>query len=213
MMKNYFKNLAYLLAATAISCAHATPQEDLFIAVNRDDAGAVTRVLQAGADPNAIDDKGRTMLAFALLNESNKAAEALLASPKLDVNKLNKAGESALMIAALRGNLEWAKRLVARGAQINHDGWSALHYAATGPNVEMVDWLIGKGAYVDGRSPNGTTPLMMAARYGSEANVDRLLAAKAEIRASNEQGLTAVDFAKLAGRESLTARLARLMPR
>ena len=57
----------------------------------------------------------------------------MLAAPKLDINKLNRAGESALMIAALRGNLDWAKRLVARGAQINHDGWSALHYAATEP--------------------------------------------------------------------------------
>ncbi len=212
-MRTYFKYAIYLFAAATISCAHASPQEDLFIAVNRDDAGAVNRVLQAGADPNAQDDKGRTMLGFALLNESNKAAEALLASPKLDINKLNRVGESALMIAALRGNLDWAKRLVARGAQINHDGWSALHYAATGPNTELVDWLIGKGAHVEGRSTNGTTPLMMAARYGSEANVDRLLAAKAEIRASNEQGLTAVDFAKLGGREALTARLAKLMPR
>ena len=212
-MRNNLKYTLYLLAFIAISSAHASSQEDLFFAVNRDDARAVTRVLEAGADPNALDDKGRTILGFALLNQSNKAAEALMAWTKLDINKLNQNGESALMIAALRGNLDWAKRLVARGAAINHDGWSALHYAATGPNVELVDWLIGKGAYVDGRSPNGTTPLMMAARYGGEPNVDRLLAAKAEIRASNEQGLTAVDFAKLAGREALTARLAKLMPR
>ncbi len=212
-MIKHLKFAIYLIAAVAISSANATPQEDLFVAVNRDDAGAVNRVLQAGADPNGQDDQGRTMLGYALLNESNKAAEVLLASPKIDINKLNRAGESALMIAALRGNLDWAKRLVARGAKINHDGWSALHYAATGPNTELVDWLIGKGAHIEGRSPNGTTPLMMAARYGSETNVDRLLAAKAEIRASNEQGLTAVDFAKLAGREALTARLAKLMPR
>ncbi len=212
-MRIHFKYLVQLLAVVMISCAHASPQEDLYIAVNRDDAGAVSRVLEAGANPNGLDDKGRTMLGYALLNESNRAAEALLASPKLDINMLNRAGESALMIAALRGNLDWAKRLVARGAKINHDGWSALHYAATGPNTELLDWLIGKGAFIDGRSPNGTTPLMMAARYGSEANVDRLLAAKAEIRASNEQGLTAVDFAKMAGREPLTARLAKLMPK
>lgn len=212
-MRHYFKYFAYLLVFVVMSNAQATPQEDLFIAINRDDGGAVSRLLEAGVDPNALDEKGRSMLGFALLNQSYKAAEALMAAPGLDINKINRAGESALMIAALRGNLDWAKRLAARGAAINHDGWSALHYAATGPNVELVDWLIGKGAYVDGRSPNGTTPLMMAARYGSEANVDRLLAAKAEIRASNEQGLTAVDFAKLGGREALTARLAKLMPR
>ncbi len=212
-MRINFKFIAYLVAAISISCAHAGPQEDLYIAVNRDDAGAVSRLLKSGGDPNGLDEKGRTLLGFALLNDSTKAAEALLASPRIDINKLNPAGESALMIAALRGKLDWVQRLVARGAEINRDGWSALHYAATGPNPAVVDWLLSKGANLEGRSPNGTTPLMMAARYGSEENVDRLLAAKAEIRASNEQGLTAVDFAKLSGRESLTARLAKLMPR
>ncbi|WP_418314707.1 ankyrin repeat domain-containing protein [Piscinibacter sakaiensis] len=212
-MRNYFKYISYLIAAVTISCAHANPQEDLWVAVNRDDAGAVSRLVRSGSDPNALDNRGRTMLGYALLNESHKAAEALLAAPQLDINKLNPNGESALMIAALRGRLDWVQRLVAKGAKINHDGWSALHYAATGPNPEVVDWLIGKGAFIDGRSPNGTTPLMMAARYGAEANVDRLLAAKAEIRASNEHGLTAVDFAKAGGRESLAARLEKLMPR
>ncbi len=212
-MRNYFKYITYLIAAVTISCAHATPKEDLFIAVNRDDAGAVSRLLKSGGDPNVLDKDGRTMLGYALLNDSTNAAAALLESPKLDINQLNPAGETALMIAALRGKLDWVQRLVARGAKINHDGWSALHYAATGPNPAVVDWLLTKGANIEGRSPNGTTPLMMAARYGSENNVDRLLAAKAEIRASNEQGLTAVDFAKAAGREPLATRLAKLMPR
>lgn len=212
-MRNYMKYFVYLLAAATISCAHANPHEQLSIAINRDDAGAVSRLVRSGSDPNGVDDKGRTMLGFALLNESFNAAEALLAATNIDINKLNPNGETALMIAALRGRLDWVQRLVAKGAKINHDGWSALHYAATGPNPQVVDWLIGKGAHIEGRSPNGTTPLMMAARYGDERNVDRLLAARAEIRASNEQGLTAVDFAKAGGRDALAARLDKLMPR
>ena len=169
--------------------------------------------MRQGFDPNTLDEKGRTGLSFALLNESLQAAEALMEAPTLDVNRLNTAGESPLMIAALRGQLEWCKRLIARGAQVNHDGWNALHYAASGPNLAVLELLLDKGANVEGRSPNGTTPLMMAARYGSEPNVDRLLAANAEIRATNEQGLSAVDFAKLGGRESLRKRLAALMPK
>lgn len=212
-MKSCLKYFVYSLVALWISFANANPKDDLFVAVNRDDAGAVSRLLAQGADPNTIDDKGRTSLGFALLNESHRAAEALLASPKLDVNQLNRAGETALMIAALRGNLDWVKRLLNRGAQVNHDGWSALHYAASGPSTEVLDLLLQKGANIEGRSPNGTTPLMMAARYGPESSVDRLLAAKAEIRATNEHGLGAVDFAKLGGRESLMQRLDKLMPR
>lgn len=212
-MRKYFKYLAYLAVAACISPSYAGSYDDFFIALNRDDKGAVTKLLRQGFDPNTLDDKGRTGLGFALLNESLQAAEALMESPTLDVNRLNAAGESPLMIAALRGQLEWCKRLIARGAQINHDGWSALHYAASGPNLAVLELLIEKGANLEGRSPNGTTPLMMAARYGSEPNVDRLLAAKAEIRATNEQGLSAVDFAKLGGRESLRKRLALLLPK
>lgn len=212
-MKYHFRFALYLLIATALFPVRAGAYDDFFVALNRDDGGAVTRLMQRGMDPNTLDPKGRTGLGFALLNDSLQAAEALLANPRLDVNQLNTNGETALMIAALRGNLDWVKRLVDRGAQINHDGWSALHYAASGPNPAVLNFLLQKGAHVEGRSPNGTTPLMMAARYGSEANVDRLLAARAEIRASNEHGLTAVDFARLGGRESLTARLDKLMPR
>jgi uncharacterized protein len=212
-MRVHFKFLIYLALAIGFSSSMAAPRDDMFRALNRDDPGAVTDLLKQGVDPNTIDDKGRTSLGFALLNESWRAANALMASTRLDVNQLNTAGESALMIAALRGNLEWVKRLLAQGAQVNHDGWSALHYAASGPNTEVLELLLKQGANVEGRSPNGTTPLMMASRYGPEANVDRLLAAKAEIRASNEQGLTAVDFARQGGRESLTARLGKLLPR
>ncbi len=212
-MKRYIRFVVYLFVTTAFFPIHAGASDDFFVALNRDDGGAVTRMMQRGLDPNTLDSKGRTGLGFALLNDSQQAAEALWANPKLDINQLNSSGETALMIAALRGNLTWVQRLVNRGAQINHDGWSALHYAASGPNPAVLSFLLEKGAHVEGRSPNGTTPLMMAARYGSEANVDRLLAARAEIRASNEHGLTAVDFARLGGRESLTARLDKLMPR
>ena len=212
-MTKHFKFALYLAAVIGVSGAHAGAYEDFSIALHRDDKGAMTTLLERGFDPNTLDEKGRTGLGFALLNESLKAAEALMASPALNVNQLNSNGESALMIAALRGNLDWCKRLVARGAKVNHDGWSALHYAASGPNVEVIDYLLQQGANLEGRSPNGTTPLMMAARYGSEPNVDRLLAAKAEIRATNEQGLSAVDFARLGGREKLTQRLDKLMPK
>lgn len=213
-MNRFLKFLVYPLVALCFSMsAKADSRESFFIALNRDDSGAVERLLARGFDPNTMDDKGRTGLTFALLNDAMRSAEVLMASKATDLNRLNAAGESPLMIAALRGNLELCKRLVARGAQVNHDGWSALHYAASGPNVAVIDFLLQQGANLEGRSPNGTTPLMMAAGYGSEQAVDRLLAARAEIRATNEQGLSAVDFARRSGREALTKKLAALMPR
>jgi ankyrin repeat protein len=111
------------------------------------------------------------------------------------------------MMAALRGHLTWCKRLVERGAAVNRAGWTPLHYAATGPEPQVVSFLLASGAKVDAASPNGTTPLMMAARYGQEDSVQLLLGARADPRLRNQKDLSAADFARDAGRQALASRL------
>ncbi len=160
-----------------------------------------------GQDPNVRRADGQTALHLALRDESPKVFKALMALPKLDVNAMNTSGESPLMMAALRGNLDAAQALLARGARAQHDGWSPLHYAATGPEPKLVSLLLARGAKLEALSPNKTTPLMMAARYGDERNVDVLLAQGASRQARNDKDLNAADFARLAGREKLAARL------
>ena len=70
--------------------------------------------------------------------------------------------------------------------------------------------LLEHGAEVDAAAPNGTTPLMMAAQYGSEDSVRLLLERGADPNRRNQRELNAADFAKLAGRDSLAARLHKL---
>ena len=70
--------------------------------------------------------------------------------------------------------------------------------------------LLDKGAALEAESPNGSTPLMMAAGYGAEASVDLLLARGADPRRRNDLQLTAADFARRAQREALAARLDKL---
>ena len=69
---------------------------------------------------------------------------------------------------------------------------------------------VARGARVDARSPNGTTALMMAARYGPEDAVQALLQKGADPRLRNDLDLGAADFARQAGREKLSASLAQL---
>ena len=45
------------------------------------------------------------------------------------------------------------------------------HYAASAGNIPIIAMLIENSAYIDAESPNGTTPLMMAAMYGTPAAV------------------------------------------
>lgn len=205
-----FLVVALLLAAFA---AKAGSYEDFFAAVERDDAAAVRSLLQRGFDPNTHDPKGQLGLFLALRSESMKVADVLAAHPSTRLDLPNQTAETPLMMAALRGQLDWCKRLIQRGARLQQDGWTPLHYAAAGPNGALVGWLIGQRAAVEARSPNGTTPLMMAAGYGSEAGADELLRAGANPALRNQQGMKAADFARSVGRDSLAAKLDRATPR
>ena len=61
--------------------------------------------------------------------------------------------------------------MASMGADVNKPGWTPLHYAATHGHLAIMDLLLEEHAYIDAESPNGTTPLMMAAHYGTPAAV------------------------------------------
>ena len=203
------KRLAVLLAASTLGLAAlAGPAEDeLLIAAQRDDGKRVMVLMLRGADPNARNAKRQTALHVALSQESERALKSLLEHPGLDVNAINQAGETPLMLAALKGRVDWAESLLARGALVNEPGWNALHYAASGPSPDLVSWLLAKGAEIDALSPNGTTALMMAAGYGPLTSVERLLKAGADPTRRNQQGMSAADFARRAGHDRLAQQL------
>lgn len=202
------KYILYLIVATCFSVANAGAYEDFFQAIKRDDAAAVERLLRLGFDPNTPSPDSEDPLFIALRELSLKVAEALIAWPKTQVETRNKVDESPLMMAALKGHLAAVRRLIARDADVNKTGWTPLHYAATGGHVEVIRELLNAHAYVDAESPNRTTPLMMAARYGSPAAVRLLLESGADATLRNEQGLTAVDFAFRASRQDMAALIA-----
>jgi ankyrin repeat protein len=208
-MKQHFKLALYLAAVIAFSGAKAGSYDDFFRAVNVDDAGAVVELLARGFDPNAPDDKGQVGLFLALRDDSPKVLAALLSHPGVKIDATNSADESPLMMAALRGRLDWTRQLLERGARVNRPGWTPLHYAASGPEPKVVLLLLERGADIEALSPNGTTPLMMAARYGAQDAADLLLARGASAGARNAAGLNATDFARHAGRADLAASLER----
>jgi uncharacterized protein len=207
MFMNYFRKISYLVLAVGFSSATAGAYEDFFRAIDLSDTRTVSQLLARGFDPNSRDEKGQPALVLALKGGANGVAELLLAHPQLDPGLRNPVGESALMIAALKGNLPLAKALVERGSPLQHEGWTPLHYAASAPDEQVLRLLLDRGAAVDQRAANGSTALMMAANYGSEASVKLLLARGADTKLRNGSGRSAADFARLAGRDALAAQL------
>lgn len=208
-MRNWFRSAAYLFITSAVCLANAGSYEDFFIAVKRNDGRAITVLTERGFDPNTRGPQGEIGLVSALQAENLAAAEALFARPEIRLDLTNASGESALMMAALRGDYDWTVRLLARGAPLDKPGWSPLHYAASGPEPRIVGLLLERGARVDAESPDRTTPLMMAARYGKEESVKLLLARGADAKRTNDRNMNAADFARGSGRDWLAAMLSR----
>ncbi|MBK6293812.1 MAG: ankyrin repeat domain-containing protein [Rhodoferax sp.] len=185
----------YLVVIVAVSVATAGSYDDFFIAVKRDNADSIRALLQRGFDPNTRNPDGEHALTLAIREPSPKVAMLLIETPKAELDALNQHDESPLMLASLKGQLAVCEQLIAKGASVNKPGWTPLHYAATHGHIDVMNLLLEHHAYIDAASPNGSTPLMMAALYGTPAAVKVLLEAGADPLLKNTQGLSAIDFA------------------
>lgn len=191
----YFKFLLYLYVLIGFSFSQAGAYDDFFKAVEMDQPEKVQRLLERGFDPNSPNPKGQPALIYAMQQSSSKVVELLVNWPTTKLSLPNPLGETPLMLAALKNQLSLAQLLILRGADVNQPGWTPLHYAATGGHIDMMRLLIENHAYLDAESPNGTTPLMMAAHYGSAMATKLLLEEGADPRLKNKLGLNAWDFA------------------
>lgn len=129
-------------------------------------------LLEAGADPDARDDDGRTPLFSAVLGGSVGLIGLLLESG-CDIDARDAHGFTALHFAVQEHLPEVARLLIARGANVNaqdEDGnsvlWRAL-FSARGRD-EIVHALLAATANPDLANRAGETPRQLAARVGAE---------------------------------------------
>jgi len=191
----YIKFFVIYIFIAFLSPVVAGSYEDFFSAVQRDDAPAVAQLIRLGFDPNTPSPQGLHPLFEAINAPAPKVAHALTKAPATKVDLRNAHDETPLMMASIKGLDLLAKLLIDRDADVNKTGWTPLHYAASNGRLVVMNLLLDHHAYVDAPSPNGTTPLMMAAMYGSPSAVKLLPEAGADPTIRNDLGLSAVDFA------------------
>jgi len=200
-LRNYFKYLLYLIVFIEFNSASAGSYDDFFKALEMDHPEVISQLLARGFDPNSPSPKGTPALILSYQKKSFKVLDVLVEWKKTNLNVQSTDGENLLMLAAINNQISLADKLISKGADVNKPGWTALHYAASKGLIEMMRLLLDQQAYLDAESPNGTTPLMMAAGYGSPMAVKLLLEEGADPRIRNKMGLSALDMANQSGKK------------
>jgi ankyrin repeat protein len=97
-------------------------------------------------------------------NDFEAIKKLLKKDPKL-LDSGNQLNQTALLIAAYKGNMEIVQYLVNKKADINKKdnfGGTPLHMATLSGKKEIVEFLISKGADITARSQNGKIPMQLA---------------------------------------------------
>lgn len=197
--------IACVLCAALLSAARAElPDAVRFSsALELGDLKKATAWLDAGLDPNF---EGHLIGSGLMIGawEGNIALMELFYLRGADIDRANRFGETALMLAAWKNRQDAVRWLLDRGAQPNRGNgearqWTALHYAGFGGHGALAEMLLGSGADINARSTNGSTVVMMAAREGHAALAKRLLEAGANPALKNDYDEDAVVWAMRQG--------------
>ncbi|XP_018563285.1 uncharacterized protein LOC108905016 [Anoplophora glabripennis] len=119
-----------------------------------------------------------------------------------DVNIKNNSGQTALHLAALRGNLDIVKFLVTHGGDLSirdKSGSTALHLAASKGHLSITKFLVELGTPVDSRNIDGLNSLHLAASGNHFDIVKFLVIHEEDANISDKFGSTVLHLAASKG--------------
>ncbi len=208
--------MKYILYLSVVMCIFAFTEassessyEKIFSAVEADDIDAVRKLLNQGVDPNTTDSKGNSILMIAARQGSDKIV-ALLIARRANVGQRTSFGDTALLMACLKGDESVVRRLLDAGGELNpKQGWAPLHYAAFAGHAGVAKLLLDRGANKDAVAPNTYTALMLAARNGNSAVAKVILYRDPDVNYRSGSGQTALKIARMRDMKELEVLLVR----
>ena len=205
----------------------------LILAVMNNQKEILQLLIQAGADPDKKDTEGKTALDYAFEQRKEEITQLLLVRLYKDefgmtalhhavlegaesheiekyltngvyINAPRNDGVTALMLAALKGNIRLVELLVQHGANVYQNPrdshWTALHYAISGDHPEVVSFLCAHG--IDVQKTHDV--LHLAANTGNAEIARLLLDAGADVYARDGCcGNTALHDAVMKGHQEV----------
>jgi len=161
-------------------------------AVKRKDYTAMNIALQAGANVNAANHRGASLLLQATQSKEEQMAKFLLANGA-DPAIADMQGVSPMIVASRNGSLALVKDLLAHGGDANakdKNGSSALMESILGDHTDVAVHLIKNHAKVDQLSRMGSQALLFAAERKNLPVIEALLAAGADANCRDQYQLT-----------------------
>ncbi|XP_046567572.1 ankyrin repeat domain-containing protein 17-like isoform X7 [Haliotis rubra] len=187
---------------------HATPSpaagRRLFSASKDGDLETVKRILAAGhVDINTRGGYITTPVMAAAWNRHSDVVEFLVGRGA-DVSLVDRNGDNVLHWACYGGDLETVKLIVSRNLlDINSRGynsWTPVMEAARYGHSDVVEFLVGRGADVSLVDGDGDNILHFACMGGDLEKVKLIVSRNlADVNARNNDGETAVDWARYKG--------------
>jgi hypothetical protein len=163
----------------------------LFKAIERADPVSVGELLDAGADPEAVEEDATALLAACYLGHADVAG--VLIQKGANVDAVTNNGTFPLLVACQEGHAGVVSELIAAHADVHReraDGCSPILMACQQGHPAVVSALIAAGLQVDTRSFEGATPLFYAAQAGHPNVAAILLASGADPDAELPTGAT-----------------------
>lgn len=176
------------------------------------------RLIDAGANPNAFDQRGITPLLRLLMSRGLTAENIhvlLEGGARTDViipgqestalhilfsRRLSEHAPSYREVRVYKRQLKIAKYLVEHGVDVNATtvrGFTALHFAARGGYVDSVAFLVNRGADIDAIDlQRRQTPMMYALGVREMEVVEELMLLGGRFDIPNNRGLTVEEILK-----------------